>query len=52
MKEQTLEAVNEVLIETSQFLEHITSNSGKLQCLQTFAKCQEVIQWIREETES
>ena len=52
MKEQTLAAINDVLIETGQFLEHITSNLGKLQCLQTFAACQQVIQWIREETES
>ena len=52
MKNQTLQSVNERLIETGQFLEDITLNPEKLQCLQTFARCREVIKWIREVTKS
>ena len=52
MKDQTLQAVNENLIKTGQFLEDVTLNPGKLQCLQTFARCHEVIEWIQEVTKS
>ena len=49
MKDQTLEAVNENLVKTGEFLESISSDS-KLQCLNYFAQCQEVIKWLREIT--
>jgi hypothetical protein len=50
MKDQTLQTVNENLIKTGQFLEDVTRNPGKLQCLQIFARCHEVIEWILEVT--
>ena len=52
MKDQTLATVSDDLIKTGEFLVDVTSNLGKLQCLQTFGKCQGVISWIQEVTES
>jgi len=50
MKDQTLEVVDDNLLKTGKFLENISSDPGKLQCLNYFAKCQEVIKWLREVT--
>ena len=50
MKDQTLAAVDEKLVKTGKFLENISSDPKKLQCLQHFAECQEVIQWLRDVT--
>ena len=50
MKHQTLAAVDENLVKTGKFLENISSDPRKLQCLNYFAKCQEVIKWLREVT--
>ena len=50
MQDQTLETVDEKLVKTGQFLEGISSDSKKLECLKCFAKCQEVIKWLRDVT--
>jgi len=50
MKDQMLEAVDEKLVTTGKFLEDISSDSRKLQCLNYFAQCQEVIKWLRDVT--
>ena len=50
MKDQTLVAVDENLLKTEELLENISSDPRKLQCLNYFAKCQEVIKWLREVT--
>jgi len=50
MKDQALEAVNEKLVTTGKFLENISSDPRKLQCLSHFAQCQEVIQWLKHVT--
>ena len=49
-KDQTLESVDEKLIKTGKFLEDISSNARKLECLDCFAQCQEVIMWLRDVT--
>ena len=50
MKDQTLASVDENLIKTGKFLEDISSNRKKLDCLACFAQCQEVIIWLRDVT--
>ena len=50
MKDQTLASVDENLIKTGKFLEDISSNPRKLECLDCFAQCQEVIKWLRDVT--
>ena len=47
MKNQTLASVDENLIKTGKFLEDISSNRKKLDCLVCFAQSQEVIKWLR-----
>ena len=50
MKDQTLESVDEKLVTTGKFLDNITSDSKKLECLDCFVRCQEVIVWLRNVT--
>ena len=50
MKDQILAAVDEKLVKTGKFLEDISSDPRKVQCLKHFVQCQEVIQWLREAT--
>ena len=50
MKHQTLAAVDENLVTTGKFLENISSDPKKLQCLNYFAQCQEVVKWLRNVT--
>ena len=50
MKDQTLASVDENLIKTGKFLEDISSNRKKLDCLSCFAQCQEIIKWLRDVT--
>ena len=50
MQGQTLETVDEKLVKTALFLEDISSDPRKLECLKCFAECQEVIKWLRDET--
>ena len=47
MKE-TLAYVNERLVEAGKFLSEFTGE--KLECTQTFCKCQKIVQWIRNTT--
>ena len=50
MKNWTLESVGEKLVTTGKFLKDISSNPRKLECLDCFAQCQEVIMWLRDVT--
>ena len=52
MKDQTLAAVDEKLVKTGKFLESVSSDPKKLQCLNYFTQCQEVIRWLRDVTNS
>ena len=42
--------MDEKLVRAGKFLEDISSDPGKLQCLNQFIKCQEVIKWLRNVT--
>ena len=50
MRDQTLDDVDHSLVETGKFLHEFVSDSEKLDCLQIFAKCLNMINWIRKET--
>ena len=50
MRDQTLGDVDKSLVETGKFLQEFVSDSEKLQCLQIFAKCLNMVNWIRKET--
>ena len=52
MKEQTLGAVDDTLVDTGDFLNDIVSDRKKYQCLKTFGECQELMIWLREVTTS
>ena len=50
MRDQTLGDVDQSLVETGKFLQEFVSDSEKLECLQIFAKCLSMVNWIRKET--
>ena len=50
MRDQTLGDVDHSLVETGKFLQEFVSDSDKLECLKIFAKCLNMINWIRKET--
>ena len=52
MKKQTLCDVDDVLINTGDFLNDIVSDPQKLRCLKTFGDCQDLIVWLQESTTS
>ncbi len=52
MKDQTIEAVNDTLVDTGDFLKDIVEDDPKYQCLKTFSKCQDLTQWLRKFTKS
>lgn len=51
MRDQTLQDVDETLIEAGKFLKDITCDYKKLECLRKFTQCPEVVAWINEVTE-
>ena len=50
MKDQTLASVDDKLVRAGRFLEDISCTPGKLECLVCFFECQNVIKWLRDET--
>lgn len=48
---QTLNDIDQRLIEMSSFLEHFTKNRKKLECLKSFAACLDIVEWIRKESQ-
>ena len=48
MKDQTLDAIDKELVEAGEFLNEFTGE--KLECIQQFCKCQEIVQWIHDTT--
>ena len=52
MKDQTLQVVDESLVKAGLFLKSfVTGQHGeKLHCLEVFIKCQNLMQWLKEET--
>lgn len=50
MDDQTLKDVDDSLTETGRFLEDVAKDSRKSDCLQSFARCQEIVNWLKEVT--
>ncbi len=51
MDKQTLNDIDEKLIEMSSFLEDFTKDRKKLECLKSFAACLDIVEWIRKESQ-
>ena len=50
MENQTLKDVDESLIETGKFLEDVAKEPKKVDCLERFARCQDIVKWLKEVT--
>lgn len=50
MRDATLDIIDDKLIDATSFLEQVTGDGYKLQCLRTFARCANIVEWIRKET--
>jgi len=50
MQDKSLADIDQSLIDTGVFLREFASDHRKLKCLQTFAQCLTVVEWIRMET--
>ena len=47
---QTLSDVDESLVQAGVFLEDIAKNPRKVDCLDTFAMCKDIVKWLQKET--
>lgn len=47
MKDQTLRDVDDRLIEAGRFMEDVAREPNKVQCLERFAKCKEIVEWLK-----
>ena len=50
MKDQTLKDVDDTLIEAGKFMEDVAREPSKVQCLERFAKCKEIVEWLKRVT--
>ena len=48
MKEQTLAEITDELVQAGHFLKEFTGE--RLECIQSFCKCQNIVEWIRKTT--
>ena len=51
MEDQTLQAIDESVVNAAKFLEDYATDSKKEDCLRAYAESQRLVKWIREETE-
>ena len=42
--------VDDSLVEAGKFLEDVARETRKVQCLMRFAKCQDIVKWLKEVT--
>lgn len=47
MKDQTLQDVNDSLIDAGKFIKDVAEEPSKVQCLETFSQCQDIVQWLK-----
>ena len=47
MKNQTLQDVDESLIEAGKFLQDVAKDQRKVVCLEVFARCQNIVKWLK-----
>ena len=50
MKDQTLQDVDDSLIDAGKFMKDIAEEPSKVLCLETFSRCQDIVQWLKEVT--
>ena len=50
MKKQTLQDVDDNLVNTGKFLQDFAKDSRKVACLEKFAECRGIVKWLRTET--
>ena len=50
VRDKSLKYIDESFIDSGNFLKGFSINPRKLKCLQVFAKCQSIVNWIRNET--
>ena len=50
MEDQTLQDVDDSLIEAGRFLEDVAREPRKVRCLERFAQCQDIVKWLKEVT--
>ena len=50
MQDKSLADIDQNSFGTGEFLREFVSNNKRLDCLQTFARCLTVVEWIRKET--
>ena len=50
MKDQSLETINQSLIDAGEFLSKVEEDGRRLDCLCVFADSLEIVEWIRSET--
>lgn len=50
MKDEPLEKIDQKLIQAKSFLEQFTTDRMKVECLEKFAACLNIVEWIRKET--
>ena len=47
---QTLNDVDDSLTRAGEFLEDIAKDPRKVECLDTFSKCKDIVKWLKDET--
>ncbi len=52
MKDQTIDAIDDTLVDTGDFLKEIVDHPSKHECLKVFGECQGLIKWLRKFTTS
>ncbi|MCG8625208.1 MAG: hypothetical protein MJE68_24825 [Proteobacteria bacterium] len=50
MKNQTLRDVDDRLIEAGRFMEDVAREPSKVQCLERFTRCKEIVEWLKRVT--
>ena len=50
MKEATLESIDQKFVAAMSFLEELTRDKHKLDCLKCFAACNNIVDWLRKQT--
>ena len=50
MKDQTLKEVDDSLIDAGRFMEDVTKEPSKVQCLERFARCKDIVKWLKDVT--
>jgi hypothetical protein len=50
MKDQTLQDVNDCLIDAGRFMKDVAEDPNKVECLETFSRCQDIVKWLKEVT--